>query len=164
MSGLSTNMAAGMPRSASSMLLLSTELCSLDSTLGAIVIAEILVAVLYGITSMQVYIYFHCSPRDSRLVKRTIFFLWILSSIYLVFASHAVYYYAVTNFMNPLAATKYSWSLVANLFVGDLIEIIVTLTFAYRIYILSGRKWPLILIILPQVASCIGTIATGVVE
>ncbi|EKM53095.1 uncharacterized protein PHACADRAFT_210812 [Phanerochaete carnosa HHB-10118-sp] len=119
---------ASVPRPASSVTLLS-----FDSTLGAIVIAEILVAVLYGITSMQVYVYFHSgrSPHDSRLIKRTIFSLWILSSLYIVLASHAVYYYTVTNFMNPSIVTKqpptWCWSLLADMFIGDLIEVAVSM-------------------------------------
>ncbi|EKM53098.1 uncharacterized protein PHACADRAFT_210814 [Phanerochaete carnosa HHB-10118-sp] len=146
------------------MRLFLSQLGSLDGTLGGIVIAEILVAVLYGIASIQVYVYFHYNLNDSPLVKRTIFSLWILSSLYLVLASHAVYYYVVTNSMNPSVVTKYPWSLVADLFVGDLIEVTVSLIFTYKIYRLNRCIWSVIFIVLPQVISFIGAIANGILD
>ncbi|EKM53080.1 uncharacterized protein PHACADRAFT_197512 [Phanerochaete carnosa HHB-10118-sp] len=114
-----------------------------DNTLGALIIAEILIAVLYGIASMQVYVYLHRSSGDTVLMKRTGTFgstavltrmTRILDSLYLAFTSHTIYYYAVTNFMNPLALTACPWTFAANMFVGDLVEVIVTLVYAYKIY------------------------------
>ncbi|EKM48087.1 uncharacterized protein PHACADRAFT_203268 [Phanerochaete carnosa HHB-10118-sp] len=81
----------------------------LDNTLGVILISEILAAILFGITSVQVYVYFHRNPRDSDLMRRTIFFLWVVDGLHLAFTSHSVYYYSVTNFMNPLALTQCPW-------------------------------------------------------
>ncbi|EKM53078.1 uncharacterized protein PHACADRAFT_210799 [Phanerochaete carnosa HHB-10118-sp] len=135
----------------------------LDSTLGALIIAEILVAVLYGIASVQVYVYLHHSPRDSSFMKGTIFFLWILGSLHLVFTTHGVYHYAVTSFMNPLALTQCP-SVHADMFSGDPIEVTVTLIFAYKIYRLGGSIWPLVLIIPPQLLSWVASIAVAVLE
>ncbi|EKM53076.1 uncharacterized protein PHACADRAFT_210798 [Phanerochaete carnosa HHB-10118-sp] len=136
----------------------------LDSTLGALVIAEILVAVLYGIASVQVYVYLSHSPRDSSFMKGTIFFLWILDSLHLTFTTHGVYHYAVTSFMNPLALTQCPWSFAADMFAGDPIEVIVTLIFAHKIYKLSGSIWPLIFIVPPQLLSWVASIAVAVLE
>ncbi|EKM53117.1 uncharacterized protein PHACADRAFT_259290 [Phanerochaete carnosa HHB-10118-sp] len=115
--------------------------------------AEILAAVLYGIASVQVYIYFHRSPHDTLFLKRTILFLWILDTVYLALISHTIYYYAVTNFMNPLALEFCPWSLAADLPVGELIEVTVTSVFAYKIYKLSGNIRPLMFIAPPQLLS-----------
>ncbi|GJE94009.1 hypothetical protein PsYK624_101770 [Phanerochaete sordida] len=134
----------------------------LDSTLGVIVIAEIMVAMLFGITSVQIYVYFHRNPRDSKFMKRTIFFLWILDGLHLAFTSHSVYHYAVTNFMNPLALTQCPWSFAIDVVFGDLSEVIVTALFAYRIWKFSGKLWPLMLIVPPAIISFAGAIAIGV--
>lgn len=134
----------------------------LDNTLGVILIAEIMVAMLFGITSVQIYVYFHRNPKDSSFMKRTIFFLWILDGLHLAFTSHSVYHYAVTNFMNPLALTQCPWSFAVDVVFGDLSEVIVTAVFAYRIYKFSGKLWPLLFIMPPTIVAFGGAVAIGV--
>ncbi|EKM53086.1 uncharacterized protein PHACADRAFT_210805 [Phanerochaete carnosa HHB-10118-sp] len=97
-----------------------------DNTLSVTLVVEILVAMLYGIISVQVYNYFYGGPRDDLFLKRTIFFLWILESVYVAFNSGTVYYLAVTNFVNPLALTRVPRSWVASMLSGYLIEVTVT--------------------------------------
>ncbi|EKM53093.1 uncharacterized protein PHACADRAFT_210811 [Phanerochaete carnosa HHB-10118-sp] len=134
----------------------------LGNSLGALVIAEILVAVLYGIASVQVYVYLHRSPREIPLMKRAILLLWILDSLYLAFMSHTVYHYAVTSFMNPLALAWATWSLAPGMIIGSLIEVIGTLAFAYKIYKLRSVLWLFILIMLPQFIGSAGAFAIGI--
>ncbi|EKM48834.1 uncharacterized protein PHACADRAFT_214637 [Phanerochaete carnosa HHB-10118-sp] len=117
---------------------------------------------LFGITSVQVYVYFHRNPRDSDLMRRTIFFLWIVDGLHLAFTSHSVYYYSVTNFMNPLALTQCPWSFAVDVVFGDLSEVIVTAIFAYRIYKFSGKLWAFIFIMPPALVGFAGALAIGI--
>ncbi|GJE93958.1 hypothetical protein PsYK624_101240 [Phanerochaete sordida] len=135
-----------------------------NGTLGWLLIAEIVISVLFGVATMQTYIYFYRGSRDGPFLRRTIFFLWVLDGVHLGFYSHAVYGYAVTNFMNPLALLNIPWSFAATMFITEMIQAIVTLIFSYRIYKLSERAWPLAFILPPQFLSCVGSIVTGVLE
>ncbi|THH08673.1 hypothetical protein EW145_g2541 [Phellinidium pouzarii] len=48
----------------------------LDNTLGAVLIGVILVAVLFGVTTVQTMIYYTRSKRDPRYLRYTVAFLW----------------------------------------------------------------------------------------
>ncbi|EKM49879.1 uncharacterized protein PHACADRAFT_265628, partial [Phanerochaete carnosa HHB-10118-sp] len=135
-----------------------------DNTLGVTLIFEVLVAILYGIISVQIYTYFYGSPHGNRFVKRTILFLWVLESLYVALNTRTVYYFAVTNFMNPLALTQDPWSWAGAMILGDLIESTVTSIFAYKIYKLSRSIWPLVFIVPPQFVGWMTSIAIAVLE
>ncbi|GJF00451.1 hypothetical protein PsYK624_167390 [Phanerochaete sordida] len=134
----------------------------LDNTLGAILVGLIVLAVLYGVTSLQVYVYFHRDKRDSRLLKSVVLFQWLLLTVYLAFDSQAVYYYAVTSFMNPLALEECTWSLASTVIIGTIIVATTTLMFAYKIYKLGGCSRPLFLIIPPQLAGFVMGVGIGI--
>ncbi|KAI0788990.1 hypothetical protein BC629DRAFT_1440173 [Irpex lacteus] len=65
--------ASGLPTGSSGTIL---SLPPLDNTLGAILIAEILISMLFGITTLQMYIYFNRNPRDNRWMKGAMISLW----------------------------------------------------------------------------------------
>ncbi|KAJ3556092.1 hypothetical protein NM688_g2216 [Phlebia brevispora] len=84
-----------------------------DNTLGAAFIGTILAAVLYGITSLQTYIYFdRC--RDASWLKFLVFFLWTVDTVHLALMTRTVYFYAVSNFMNPFALMNVTWSIMVS--------------------------------------------------
>ncbi|GJE93979.1 hypothetical protein PsYK624_101460 [Phanerochaete sordida] len=138
---------------------LPTALPPLDNTLGAIVIAAIMIAVLYGITSVQAYIYLHRPSSDGRAMKNIVLVLWLLHTLVLAFVSQTIYYYSVTSFMNPLALKLCPWSFAANMVAGEVLESTVTFVFAYKIYKLSGSLKPLIFIMPPPVICSVGAFA-----
>lgn len=84
---------------------------------------------------MQVFLYFQKSDRDPRTLRGIVRFLfnsdipafklripdfiqiailWCLDALHLVFASHAVYTYLVSNFANVAFTTVSLWSLVVS--------------------------------------------------
>ncbi|KAI0084629.1 hypothetical protein BDY19DRAFT_997543 [Irpex rosettiformis] len=133
----------------------------LDNTLGAILIAEILVSMLFGMTTLQIYVYFSRNPRDSLWMKGVMIVLWILDALHLILTSHTLYHYAVLNYMNPLSLTICPWSFAVDMMFGGLNEILVTAIFAYRIWKFSGKLWPVMLIIPPTLVGFAGAAAIG---
>ncbi|KAI0788991.1 hypothetical protein BC629DRAFT_1440174 [Irpex lacteus] len=121
--GLSSGSSAGM-----------FSLPPLDNTLGAILVAEILVSMLFGMTTLQIYIYFNRNPRDNSWMKGAVssgthflhgldlifsgsqmIALWILDALHPILTSHTLYHCTVLNFMNPLALTTCPWSFALSL-------------------------------------------------
>ncbi|KAJ8509552.1 hypothetical protein ONZ45_g8288 [Pleurotus djamor] len=89
-----------------------------DSTLGALFLGHIGSAVLFGITSVQAYLYFNKYPRDKPLLKtlssRKIALLWILDGVHFAFITYGQYFYCVSNFGNPGILTTPVWSLASQ--------------------------------------------------
>ncbi|CAL1711157.1 unnamed protein product [Somion occarium] len=114
---------------------------SLDSTLGALYVGNVLVAFFCGITSFQTYVYFVRNPKDNLALKSAIFILWVIDMVHLAFLSHSFYIYTITNYANPLALLKVQWGLSALVALTDVSDAIVRGIFAHRIWSLSGHNY-----------------------
>ncbi|KAF4571084.1 hypothetical protein EYR36_001646 [Pleurotus pulmonarius] len=97
----------------------------LDSKLGAAFLGNTAAAVFYGITSVQTYIFFKSSEKDRRSFKALIFFLWILDTLHLALVTHALYFYMITNFSNTEAIVVPSWSILSQVYVTCISDLIV---------------------------------------
>ncbi|KAF8878224.1 hypothetical protein BD779DRAFT_1555150 [Infundibulicybe gibba] len=75
-----------------------------DNTLGAAFIGAIGASILFGITNLQVFLYYYSYPEDWRVQK-----LMLLDVVHLILTVHAVYHYVVTSFGNPLALLQVVW-------------------------------------------------------
>ncbi|GJE93959.1 hypothetical protein PsYK624_101260 [Phanerochaete sordida] len=143
---------------------LSSPASHINATLGAIVIAEIVTAVLYGVAFVQFCVYFYHNNRGRRYTRTIMSLLWLLSTVYVAFTSHAIYYYSVLNFNNDTGLDLVTWSLASALFIGALIEVVVTSVFAFKICKLSDSTWPCVFIVPPQVISLTMLIANAALD
>jgi len=110
---------------------------SLDSTYGAAFIGLIASAVLYGVTLLQTFLYYKNYPNDSWLTKTIVFTLWVLDTTHLCLCTTALYSYLVTNYNNPSALTRSTWSMNLQTDCNGLIGLIVQCFFAHRVRKLS---------------------------
>ncbi|OCH92419.1 hypothetical protein OBBRIDRAFT_450860 [Obba rivulosa] len=120
----------------------------LDGTLGVLQIASMITFILYGVTTIQTYIYFRRCARDHTFFKVAMTFLWVLDTLHQVFIGHAVYTYTVTDFSSILLLTQETWSLIAAILVTAPLEMTVRSMFCLRIWQLSGRNWILVSVIM----------------
>ncbi|KAJ8508230.1 hypothetical protein ONZ45_g9468 [Pleurotus djamor] len=97
---------------------------SLDANLGSLYLGNFAAGVLYGITSLQTFIFFKGNNNDRRAFKAVIFLLWILDTIHAAF--------------------------MATIVITCLSDIVVRIVFAHRIWRLSQKKkiYPLIIFFL----------------
>ncbi|OCH93217.1 hypothetical protein OBBRIDRAFT_353211 [Obba rivulosa] len=110
---------------------------TVDSTLGAGLIGMVLSAVMYGVTTVQVHTYFHGSEGDSMLLKLAISLLWILDSTHQILITHAIYWYAVTEFGNAEALASPVWR--ASMPVFAIMQFIIRIIFCVRIWNISSK-------------------------
>ncbi|KAJ7471571.1 hypothetical protein B0H11DRAFT_2039127 [Mycena galericulata] len=64
----------------------------------------------YGISIVQVYLYFKNYPKDSIFLKLTVAVLWTLDTLSSIVTSHALYTLYVLNFNNLFADAHIPWS------------------------------------------------------
>ncbi|KAI0324066.1 hypothetical protein GY45DRAFT_1289503 [Cubamyces sp. BRFM 1775] len=127
---------------------------SLNETLGAAFVGDILAACLYGLTTLQTLTYFGRSQKDSVVLKSLVALLWALDTFHLILISHTVYSYTITNFGNVPALLSPTWSVISQVFVTGVSDGIVRAIYCYRIWMFSGRKWII------STAIAIGTLVT----
>ncbi|KAL6303388.1 hypothetical protein BKA93DRAFT_826674 [Sparassis latifolia] len=92
----------------------------LDRTYGVVFIGVLISAILFGVTNLQVFIYFQRYSRDSIWDKS-------LSAVY-------VYYYLITNYLNPLELLKVVWSFKAQIMIDAIVVIFVHTLYTIRLW------------------------------
>ncbi|KIK52347.1 hypothetical protein GYMLUDRAFT_251289 [Collybiopsis luxurians FD-317 M1] len=114
---------------------------TLDNTLGALFNGVIVGAALWGVGSLQLYIYFYKFPKDRLLLKSTVLAAWIFDSVHQALISHIIYYYLVQHFFDPAALEHYVWSQNYQPLFEALTGFIVQSFFVYRIFTLSKGSY-----------------------
>ena len=101
--------------------------------------------------------------RDSPLFKLKIAFLWCLDTFDTALNAHFLYYYLVSNYLNPLALLKPVWSVILHVTITSISNFIIRTMFARRFYTLSGGNIPYTLIILALSTTdlIVGLVITG---
>jgi len=116
-------------------------LVPLDNSVGAALIGLVLSTVIYGITWLQVYMYYttYCS-RDSNFLKSFVAVLMLLDTAHVSLLVICLYHYVISNFGDYLVLAKPTWSLIWQAFVGGILSIFVDSFFAMRAYHISGKR------------------------
>ncbi|KAJ3872270.1 hypothetical protein F5051DRAFT_507184 [Lentinula edodes] len=116
-------------------------LIPLDNLLGAALIGLVLSTIVYGVTWLQVFSYYtkYCS-HDTCFLKAFVGILMAFDTFHMVLLVMLMYHYTVSNFGDYLVLEHNTWPLVWQAFVGGLLEVTVEMFFAYRLYILSGKR------------------------
>ncbi|KAF8336155.1 hypothetical protein F5887DRAFT_575531 [Amanita rubescens] len=113
----------------------------LDTTLGATFVGNVIAGCLYGIASIQAYTYFRGKPTDSIMFRSLLFLVWLADTAQLIFVTHALYYYMVTNYDNPLALLYPNWSILLQVLATCISGFIVRGVFTRRIWLFTRRNY-----------------------
>ncbi|GLB41284.1 hypothetical protein LshimejAT787_0904990 [Lyophyllum shimeji] len=115
----------------------SVALPSFDNTLGALLVGGLVSMALWGITCVQTFTFFTRKSRDRPLFKLMIAFLWALDTFDSALNGHILYYYLVTNYLNPRAIAVPIWSVILHVAITSISDFIIRTMFAYRFWRLS---------------------------
>ncbi|KAF9510616.1 hypothetical protein BS47DRAFT_1347742 [Hydnum rufescens UP504] len=108
---------------------------------GGSFLGTLLIALCFGVLTIQTSSYYHAFPNDGRRVKLTVALLWTLEGLQLAFSTQSLYWRFVGRYHNPLTLKSASWeSAIYPLNVACLSFIVQTF-FAYRLYSLSANLY-----------------------
>jgi len=97
--------------------------------------------VTYGITVLQAYFYYMSFPKDDITTKLLVGVIWLLDTLHVAFMCHALYFYLIIGFGNPLALADGIWPLFGSIAINVVVAFIVQCFFTERIFQLcSPRK------------------------
>ncbi|KAG2113672.1 hypothetical protein BD769DRAFT_1673684 [Suillus cothurnatus] len=114
----------------------------IERTFGALFIGVIVAAVLFGLSSVQAFVYSQ-THRGTGITfyKLAVIWLWILDALHMAFIIHCGYYYLVSNYANIGALLDVVWSFKLQIIMEVLIIQGVHSLYLYRIWIFSkGRS------------------------
>ncbi|KAK7017411.1 hypothetical protein R3P38DRAFT_1326834 [Favolaschia claudopus] len=116
----------------------STEVQTLDNTLGAVFIGVVVSCILFGVSALQVYLYYHYYPTDSRLHKLSVAVLWVLDALHLSLTIFATYHYGVRGFGHTEGLGVVIWPIKLLVAINVVIILLVQSLYTYRVWLLSG--------------------------
>ncbi|KAI0345127.1 hypothetical protein BDW22DRAFT_1000365 [Trametopsis cervina] len=119
---------------------------SLADTLGVLVVTAMFHTVLYGVTTVQTFIYYQYNKQDPKILQYSVSILWILDTVQAILMIYSIYFYTVASFGNYEALITVHWTIPAVVLIGAISDVIVTGCFAHRLWKLSVSNW-LILVI-----------------
>ncbi|KAK0202256.1 hypothetical protein DFS33DRAFT_1386553 [Desarmillaria ectypa] len=98
---------------------------SLGTTIGAAYVGAMLSSLLFGITVLQVFIYYKDYPNDWRLYRYSVGIIWVLDAFHLSLTIHAIYHYTVDSFGDYVALGNVIWSYKLQILINVIIILFV---------------------------------------
>ncbi|KIM35378.1 hypothetical protein M413DRAFT_32506 [Hebeloma cylindrosporum] len=136
---------------------------TLGNTIGAALLGAVAASVLFGITVVQVYTYYHNFPKDWKFQKYAVALLLLLEISHALFTILAIYHYLVDAFGDIGALQYLSWSFKLQVALNVVIVLVVQGLYAWRVYRLGinfSLLWPWLIIILVAAGWGIGIVLT----
>lgn len=102
---------------------------------GAVLIGGLVAAILYGITTLQTYLYFMRHSEDDGLtMKFVVAAVWIFETLHVLFVGHMLNYYLIVNYGVPSSLEYIVWSFPASVLANTFVLVIVQCFFTRKIY------------------------------
>ncbi|KAJ7022348.1 hypothetical protein C8F04DRAFT_1402413 [Mycena alexandri] len=117
---------------------LTAQAPTLSSTLGAIFFGVISSCILFGVSTLQVYYYYHYYPHDTLLQKSSVAVLGALDTLHLALTIFSSYHYGVVNFGIQQSLGEVLWSIKLLVAINVVIILLVQSLYAYRVWLLGG--------------------------
>ncbi|KAI0637551.1 hypothetical protein C8Q77DRAFT_374311 [Trametes polyzona] len=109
-----------------------------DEMVGALLIEVCLACILYGVTTLQMFIYYQTFSNDSRFLKGVVGTVWVLESVHTALCMEMVYAYTVTHFGDFEFMGRIYWGAGASILVGVFISALVHGFYIRRVWIMSS--------------------------
>ncbi|KAH9020973.1 hypothetical protein EDB84DRAFT_549985 [Lactarius hengduanensis] len=122
------------------------------NTYGCSFIGLIISVMLFGITTLQTWIYYwQYGNRDPKALKLFIAVIFLLDALHTSLCIYSIYWYLVLNFGNVEILDHNMWAMNAQTDINGLVDYMVQLYYARRVYIVGGS------IIIPIIIAIFGT-------
>ncbi|KAJ8083482.1 hypothetical protein PM082_009356 [Marasmius tenuissimus] len=118
---------------------------------------------LFGVLTVQTYIYYNAFPNDPATFKTLVFGVYIVETIQTIMVTWDAFQNFAYGFGDPSALDALQLLWLDVCIIDGLVAWVVQLYFAYRIHLLSRSKWLAGLIAVMSTAQFGGAIGTGVI-
>ncbi|PBK63003.1 hypothetical protein ARMSODRAFT_1088800 [Armillaria solidipes] len=103
----------------------SIALPSVGDTFGACYIGSIIAAILYGVSTLQVVIYYKRYPNDWWVYRYSVTLLWALDTFQVALSTHALYFYLITMFGDLIGDLESDlWSMKLQLTLNNFLAVL----------------------------------------
>ncbi|KAJ3507435.1 hypothetical protein NLJ89_g6309 [Agrocybe chaxingu] len=119
---------------------MDTPLLNVHGTLGALTVGAIVSCFLFGVATVQGYLYYTRYQRDRRVLKALVAFVWLCELAHCICICHFLYFLTISHFGNVNAMLRPPGSLYLAVILSGLIAPVVQMFFAERLRVVSGGR------------------------
>ncbi|KAI0643624.1 hypothetical protein C8Q79DRAFT_144905 [Trametes meyenii] len=109
------------------------------SFFGGMLIEIMIACVLYGITTLQSFIYFQKYHNDAPSLKFMVAAIWILETVHTAFCMQVVYSYLINNFGEFEYFLQVNWGVGVTVITEVVISTLVQAFYVKRVWIMSNK-------------------------
>ncbi|KAL7281971.1 hypothetical protein ACG7TL_003438 [Trametes sanguinea] len=110
-----------------------------ESFFGGMLIEIFIACILYGITTLQSFIYFQKYQNDTPSLKLMVAAIWILETAHTAFCMQVVYSYLVSNFGEFEYFLNINWGVGVTVITEVVISTLVQAFYVRRVWIMSNK-------------------------
>ncbi|KAL5512692.1 hypothetical protein ACEPAG_2958 [Sanghuangporus baumii] len=120
---------------------------ALDDTMGVLFLGVVFAMALWGASSVQVYYYFNRYTKDALWMKIMVVVTWALDTTHQGLITHTIYTYLITNYGDAAFLGNIVDTLLFEVIFSSLIVLIVQSFFILRVWKLSHRNIPIVVVL-----------------
>jgi len=129
---------------------------------GPIVIGTIFNVLLYGISLTQTFFYISHFKQDKWFMKTLVLVIFVADTMNTVFDVVYVYDSLILHYDDPAAIANANWVFATDPAMGSLIASMVQIFFAWRVKVITGNIWIMIVLLFGSIVSGLGGVATSI--
>ncbi|KAI6123005.1 hypothetical protein EV401DRAFT_1949465 [Pisolithus croceorrhizus] len=114
---------------------------------------------LYGVTTIQAYLYFTKYKRDRLWLRSLIVILYLAETFNCIISTYYIYDVLVTHFGDEANLLTGSWVFTVDAALTGAISVVVQHFFAWRVFVLTKNKLMVAAIVLCSLASLAGSLS-----
>ncbi|KAI0749917.1 hypothetical protein C8Q80DRAFT_1102387 [Daedaleopsis nitida] len=108
--------------------------------MGGLLIEVFIACILYGITTLQTFIYYQKYPGDRTILKALVGTVWVLETTHTAFCMQFIYDYVIQEFGNYLNFVVINWGIGITVLCSASIALCVQGYYTWRVWIVSGNS------------------------
>ncbi|KAI0694314.1 hypothetical protein C8T65DRAFT_57246 [Cerioporus squamosus] len=120
-----------------------------EDVMGGLLITIFVACILYGMTTLQTFIYSQKSNKDGLFLKSLVYAVWFMETLHTAFCIKFIYGYLVSGFGDFLNFVRVDWGVGAAVLCSVLVGLCVQGYYIWRVWIVSGKAvaWTVTIVI-----------------
>ncbi|TFK56458.1 hypothetical protein OE88DRAFT_1803162 [Heliocybe sulcata] len=114
---------------------------TIAATSGALLVGGLVSFWLYGMQTVQTYLYYENYPDDGLFLKALVAFLCAVDTLHTIFTGHMLWHFLIEDFSEAAGMRPRAWSFNSSTALTAIVAFTVQCFIARRIYILHRTMW-----------------------
>ncbi|RPD69898.1 hypothetical protein L226DRAFT_262213 [Lentinus tigrinus ALCF2SS1-7] len=109
-----------------------------EAVMSGLFISVFVAGILYGMTTLQTFLYWQAYPRDGTFLKSIVAFIWVLETLHTALCIRFLYAYLILGFGDIFNFLRVDWAVGLSVLTSVIVGACVQGYYIWRVWIVSG--------------------------